>query len=169
MNLRSFLSFFIVLIPLCSFCQSITPQTLNNGGGSIPTMDWSISESVSITLFIAPGYSLNTGVLQPNTDLVTSISEYGPAVFGSQIIIGPNPTASVLHIKTRFPDLGKMSLQLIDTKSSIMLTQEIGMILNSYEKDISMQDYPSGVYYMKIFFKPIIGSLKTGIYKIIKL
>ena len=169
MNLRSFLLFFIVLIPLYSFCQSITPQTLNNGGGSISIMDWSISESLSIGSFIAPGFSLNTGVLQPNTNVVTSINEYGPAVFGTQITIGPNPTSNILHIKARFTQAGSLSYQLIDAKSAIIYTEEAGTIFNSYEKDILMENYPSGVFYMKVYYKPNIGNAKSGIYKIIKL
>ena len=169
MNLRSFLLFFIVLIPLYSFCQSITPQTLNNGGGSISIMDWSISESLSIASFIAPSFSLNTGVLQPNTNVVTSINEHGPAVFGTQITIGPNPTSNILHIKARFTQAGSLSYQLIDAKSAIIYTEEAGTIFNSYEKAISLEDYPSGVFYMKVYFKSIVGNTKTGIYKVIKL
>ena len=169
MNLRSFLLFFIVLIPLYSFCQSITPQTLNNGGGSSPYMEWSITESVSVASFIAPGFFLNTGVLQPNTNVVTSINEYGPAVFGSQITIGPNPTMSLLHFKARFAEVGRLSIQLMDAKSAIVLTQDVGTIFSSYEKAISLEDYPSGVFYLKVYFKSIVGNIKTGIYKVIKL
>ncbi|MCX6212643.1 MAG: hypothetical protein NT104_08750 [Bacteroidetes bacterium] len=132
-------------------------------------MEWSITESVSVASFIAPGFSLNTGVLQPNTNVVTSINEYGPAVFGSQITIGPNPTSNILHIKARFTQAGSLSYQLIDAKSAIVFTQETGTIFNSYEKDILMENYPSGVFYMKVFFKPNNGNTKSGIYKIIKL
>jgi len=132
-------------------------------------MDWSISESVSITSFIAPGYFLNTGVLQSNTNLVTSLNEYGPAVFGTQITIGPNPTSNILHIKARFTQGGSLSYQLIDAKSAILFTQEAGTIFSSYEKDILVENYPSGVFYMKVYFKPNNGNAKTGIYKIIKL
>jgi hypothetical protein len=132
-------------------------------------MDWSISESVSITSFIAPGYFLNTGVLQTNTNLVTSLNEYGPAVFGTQITIGPNPTSNILHIKARFTQGGSLSYQLIDAKSAILFTQEAGTIFSSYEKDILVENYPSGVFYMKVYFKPNNGNAKTGIYKIIKL
>ena len=132
-------------------------------------MEWSITESVSVASFIAPGFSLNTGVLQPNTNVVTSINEYGPLVFGNQIIIGPNPTSNLLHIKARFNQVGSLSIQLIDAKSAIVFTQEAGTIFSSYEKDILMENYPSGIFYMKVFFKPITGIAKTGIYKIIKL
>ena len=103
------------------------------------------------------------------TSIVTSINEYGPAVFGNQIMIGPNPTSNLLHIKARFNQVGSLSLQLIDAKSSIMFTQDAGTIFSSYDKDILMENYPSGIFYMKVYFKPITGIAKTGIYKIIKL
>jgi hypothetical protein len=149
--------------------QVISPNTLNNGGGYSSSMEWSIGESVSIANFIASGYSLNTGGLQPMTSIVTAINEYGPSVFGSQITIGPNPTTNLLHIKARFNLVGTLSFQLIDAKSTIVFTQEAGTIISSYEKDVFMENYPSGVFYMKVFFKPSTGNTKTGIYKIIKL
>ncbi len=149
--------------------QSITPYTLNNGGGLATNMDWSMGETVSIAHFTTANYNLNTGVLQPMTSIVTAINEYGPAVFGNQIIIGPNPTSNVLHIHAKFNELGCLSFQLLDAKSYTVLNNEAGTISNIYEKDIVMQNYPSGVFYMKVYFKPNNGSAKTGIYKIIKL
>ncbi len=161
--------FFLLLVAFKVRSQTMTPNTINNGGGYSSTMEWSMGESVSIANFIASGYSLNTGVLQPMTSIVTAINEYGPAVFGNQITIGPNPTTNLLHIKARFNELGNLSFQLLDAKSAIVFTQEAGAIFSSYEKDILMENYPSGVFYMKVYFKPITGIAKTGIYKIIKL
>jgi hypothetical protein len=151
------------------YSQTITPHALNNGGGYSSTMEWSMGESVSIANFIASGYSLNTGVLQPMTSIVTAINEYGPSVFGTQITIGPNPTTNLLHIKARFNQAGTLSFQLIDAKSSIVFKQDAGTIFSSYDKDILMENYPSGVFYMRVYFKPSNGNAKTGIYKIIKL
>ena len=161
--------FFLLLVAFKVRSQTMTPNTINNGGGYSNTMEWSMGESVSIANFIASGYSLNTGVLQPMTSIVTAINEYGPAVFGTQITIGPNPTTNLLHIKARFNQVGSLSLQLLDAKSAIVFTQEAGAIFSSYEKDILMENYPSGVFYMKVYFKPSNGIAKTGIYKIIKL
>ena len=161
--------FFLLLVAFKVRSQTMTPNTINNGGGYSSTMEWSMGESVSIANFIASGYSLNTGVLQPMTSIVTAINEYGPVVFGSQITIGPNPTTNLLHIKARFNELGNLSFQLLDAKSTIVFTQEAGTIFSSYEKDILMENYPSGVFYMKVYFKPSNGIAKTGIYKIIKL
>ena len=164
---------FILLFVFAGFsniyAQSITPYTLNNGGGLATNMDWSMGETVSIAHFTTANYILNTGVLQPNTNIVTAINEYGPAVFGSQITIGPNPTSNLLHIKARFNEMGNLSIQLIDAKSTIVFTQEVGNIFSSYDKDILMENYPSGIFYMKVYFKPSKGNAKTGIYKIIKL
>jgi hypothetical protein len=158
-----------ILFRMNLLSQSITPFTNNNGGGYSSNLEWSLMESVSISNFISSGYSLNTGFLQPLTNIVTSINEYGPLVFGDQITIGPNPTINLLNIKTKFKESGRLSIQLLDSKSSLIFTQDAGAILSFYEKNILMEKYPSGIYYIKIYFKPIIGSIKTGIYKIIKL
>lgn len=151
------------------FSQSITPYTLNNGGGYANSLEWNLGESVTIANFTSSGYTLNTGVLQPMTSIVTSINEFGPSVFGTQISMGPNPTSNLLHIKARFNQVGSLLLQLMDAKLGILLKQDAGTIFSSYEKDILIETYPSGIYYLKVYFKPITGAIKSGTYKIIKL
>ena len=164
------LYFFSLLFTYTSLnSQSITPNTLNNGGGTATNLDWSMGESVSIANFSTPSYFLNTGVLQPMTSVVTAINEYGPAVYGNQITIGPNPTTNLVHFKGNFTQAGKLLIQVIDAKSSVILTLDAGTIISSYEKDIFMDSYPSGIFYIKVFFKPANGLAKSGIYKIIKL
>lgn len=165
----SILFTFNILLVDNLYSQTISPYTLSNGGGSSTTLEWSLGESVSVANFFAFGYSLNTGVLQPMTNLVTSINEFGPAVFGTQITMGPNPTSNILHIKTKFNDVGSLSFQLLDAKSQIIFSHESGIIFSSYEKDILFEKYPSGVFYLKVYFKPNTGNVKKGIYKIIKL
>lgn len=164
---------FILLFAFTGFsniqAQSITPYTLNNGGGSAANMEWSMGESVSIAHFAATNYFLNTGVLQPMTSVVTAINEYGPIVFGSQITIGPNPTSNLLHIKARFNEMGNLSIHLMDAKSAIVFKHESGTIFSSYEKYFLLDQYASGIFYIKVFFKPSNGISKSGIYKIIKL
>ena len=159
----------VSLFPAYLRAQSITPNTLNNGGGTMANMDWNMGESVSIANFSTPNYFLNTGMLQPLTTVITAINVYGPAVYGNQITIGPNPTTNLVHFKGQFLQSGKLSIQVLDAKSSLILTHEAGTIISSYEKDIFMDSYPSGIFYIKVFFKPTKGLAKTGIYKIIKL
>ena len=169
-QLGSYLLVFISMFGnLPANAQSITPHILNNGGGAATSMEWSIGEGVSIAPFLAGGFGLNTGVLQPMTSLVTGISEYGPAVFGNQISVGPNPVSNLLHFKARLNQVGSLTIQLIDAKSSIVYTQEAGTIYGSYDKDIQMQGYPDGVLYVRVYFKPNNSAAKTGVYKIIKM
>ena len=150
--------------------QSITPFIFNNIGGFSPSMEWNIGEGVSVTSFKSSnGFSLNTGGLQPLTNIVTSINEYGPAVFGDQILLGPNPAINFLHIKARFKELGNLSLQLLDERLAIVLTKETGTQFYQFDTDLILQQYPSGIYYMRVYFKPINGQVKIGIYKIVKL
>ena len=148
--------------------QSISLYTFNNGGGSSSTMEWSIAESVSIAYFTSTAYTLNTGVLQPLIGNVTSIPS-GPAVFGNQITIGPNPTSNMLKIKAMFYESGNLSFQIFNSKSILVLNQDAGFIFNAYEKEFILKDFPSGLFYVRIYFKPRSGIAKTGVYKIIKL
>jgi hypothetical protein len=148
--------------------QSISLYTFNNGGGSSSIMDWSIGESVSIAYFTSSAFTLNTGVLQPLIGNVTSIPS-GPAVFGNQITIGPNPTSNILKLKAMFYESGNLSFQILDSKSTLVLNQDAGFIFNSYEKEFILNDLSSGLFYVRIYFKPRSGIAKTGIYKIIKL
>ncbi len=169
MTLRSLLSFITITFPIIICAQSITPYTFNNGGGSASSIEWSIGESVSIANFTTPNFLLNTGLLQPLTNVVTSINDYGPFVYGHQITISPNPTTDLVHLKGQFNQMGRLSFQVIDSKSSILLTHEAGTNIISYEKDIFMHNYPSGIFYIKVFFKPTNGITKTGVFKIVKL
>ena len=155
------------------FAESMIRHAFNNGGGFLSSnasnLEWSMGESVSIASFVSSEYALNTGVLQPPKSIVHAINEYGPNVFASQIPIRPNPATNLLHIKGSFNELGTLSFQLTDAKSVIVLAQEIGTMLNYFEKNILMDQSVSGVDYLKVFFKPIGGTHKTGLYKIITL
>ena len=149
--------------------QTINLYTFNNGGGFNNTTEWSIGESVSIAYFTSAGYTLNTGVLQPVSILSTGINEYGPLVFGHQIIIGPNPTSNLLRIKAKFNESGNLSFQILDSKSTLVLTQDAGLIFSTYDKELVLNELASGIFYVRVYFKPLSGTIKTGIYKIIKL
>jgi hypothetical protein len=149
--------------------QSISLFTLNNGGGFNNTTEWSIGESVSIAYFTSAGSALNTGVLQPTSSLYTSINEYGPLIFGHQITIGPNPTSNLLRIKVKFNESGNLSFQILDSKLTLVLTQDAGLIFSTYDKELVLNDLPSGIFYVRVYFKPLSGVIKKGIYKIIKL
>ena len=159
----------IIAVKTVSQAQAISPHTINNGGGFSSSIEWSIGESVSIAHFSTSNYNLNTGLLQPLTPVVTSINEFGSVVFGNEIIIGSNPTINKLQLKANLSQIGKMTIQLIDTKSFILQTAESGSMVNSYYQEWQLEKYPAGIFYLRVIFKPLTGAVKTGIYKIIKL
>jgi hypothetical protein len=101
--------------------------------------------------------------------VVTSIHEYGPLVFGQQITIGPNPASNYLDFKANFNQIGSLHFQMLDAKSKILITKEQGSIFSIYQTRLQLDTYASGIYYIKVYFKPISGKLQTGVYKIIKL
>ncbi len=167
-------NFYFILFALFSFlndinAQSISPATFNNGGGFGTGSEWSIGESVSIGSFSTSTILLTTGVLQPLTNVVTTVNEYGPKVFGHQVIIGPNPASNYIDFKANFSQLGSVHFQLIDAKSKVLINKEQGSIYSVYQTRIQLEPYASGIYYIKVLFKPISGILQTGVYKIIKL
>ncbi len=157
------------MVHLDLLAQSISPFTINNGGGFATAMEWSVGESVSIANFIASGYSLHTGVLQPTTSFVPVIDPNSSLGLGNQISIGPNPTINLLHIKTKFKELGNLLFQLTDAKSALLFSNEVEITSNIYENDITMEQYASGVFFLRVYFKPVNGNAKTAIYKIMKL
>lgn len=148
--------------------QSINLYTFNNTGGFNNTLEWSIGESVSIAYLTSASYTLNTGVLQSLSGYITSIPP-DPTIFGNQITIGPNPTTNILKIKALFYESGNLSFQLFDSKSTLVFNQDVGFIYNSYEKELSLKGLPSGIFYMRVYFKPTSRAAKVEIYKILKL
>jgi hypothetical protein len=159
----------IIALNQISNAQTISPYTINNGGGFSSSIEWSMGESVSIAHFTTPNLNLNTGVLQPLSTVVTAINDFGPTIFGNSIVIGPNPTSKNLHFKAELSQFGKIIIQLIDTKSIILNTVESGSMVNNFSKVLELENYPAGILYLRVQFKPIVGATKSGIYKIIKL
>jgi hypothetical protein len=158
-----------ILIRFESTSQSISPATFNNGGGFSGGYEWNIGESVSIKNFNANNLILTTGVLQPLSNVVTSINEFGPSVFGNQIVVGPNPVLTTLNFKAQFTQIGQLSIQLLDTKSKIVFTKQAGTIWNQFQTAIPMENFVTGLYYVKVVYKLNNGTVQTGVYKIIKL
>ena len=164
----------IIIVFVCFLWTKLSSQTINlytfnNGGGFNNTTEWSIGESVSIAHFSSNGYILTTGVLQPLTGLSTGINEYGPLIFGHQITVGPNPTSNLLRIITVFNEPGNLSFQILDSKSALVLNQDAGLIFSTYNKELMLNELPSGIFYVRVYFKPMSGKTKIGVYKIIKI
>ncbi len=146
--------------------QNISPYTLNYGGGVATNLEWSLSESVSINSFNASAYFIYTGFLQPTENIFKYNNENYSLL--NMITVGPNPTSNLINIKLKYLEIGDLSIQLINVKGDIILTEEAGTLYTNYEKSISMEQLPSATYFLKIYFKPLNQIEKMVVYKIIK-
>ncbi len=154
--------------------QSITPFTINIAGFTATQNGYSLTvstgETISITNFKSPnGESLNSGFLQNNPPLVTSIEELLTKIGENEVTITPNPTNSVSNLITKFIVPGQLQYQILDIGSKLMYRSQPLSGVTNKQINLELSNYPAGVYYIMVFFKPNSGISKTGIFKIVKL
>ena len=171
---RGILLFILLLTTSVISAQSITPFTINIGGFDATQGGYSLTistgETISITDFKSPnGVGLSSGFLQNNPPLVTSIEDLLSRIGDNEVSISPNPTSSITNLITNFAVPGQMQFQILDLGSKIMFRSQAQSAITVKRTEVALTNYPAGVYYILVFFKPNIGNSKTGIYKIIKL
>jgi hypothetical protein len=154
--------------------QSITPFTVNIAGFTATQNGYSLTvstgETISITNFKSPnGESLNSGFLQNNPPLVTGIEELLTKIGDNEVSITPNPTNSISNLITNFSIPGQIQYQILDVSSKLMYRSQPLNGLSNKQTKLELSNYPAGIYYVLVFFKPSSGISKTGIFKIVKL
>ena len=154
--------------------QSITPFTVNIAGFTATQSGYSLTvstgETISITDFkTANGASLSSGFLQNNPPIVTGIDEVLSKIGANEVVITPNPTSTITNLVSNFSSSGQIQYQVLDINSKLLYRSQPLNGLNKLQTKIELSPYPSGTYYIQVFFKPNSGNAKSGIYKIIKL
>jgi len=173
MNKGIFCFLFFVFVSNLS-AQSITPFTVNIAGFTAQKSGYSLTvstgEAISITNFTSPnGASLNSGFLQNNPPIVTSINDVLSVIGNDEIIITPNPTKTTTNIFASFNKPGNLQYQILDVASKQLFRSPSANYLNAKQTIVDLTPYPAGVYYIQVLFKPASGIMKSGVYKIIKL
>ena len=171
---RGILLFLLLLTTSVITAQSITPFTINIAGFTATQNGYQLTvstgETISITNFKAPnGESLSSGFLQNNPPLVTGIEDLLSRIGDNEVSISPNPTSTITNLVTSFSVPGQMQFQILDLNSKILYRSQAQSAITVKRTEVALTNYPAGVYYILVFFKPNIGNSKTGIYKIIKL
>lgn len=175
LHMRKGILFLLLLVPIAKIsAQSITPFTVNIAGFTATQNGFSLTvstgETISITNFKSPnGESLNSGFLQNNPPLVTGIEELLSKIGDNEVSITPNPTNSLTNLITNFNISGQMQYQILDVGSKLIYRSQPVNGLSNKQTKIELSNFPAGVYYVLVFFKPTSGIAKTGIYKIVKL
>ena len=171
---RGILLFLLLLTTSVITAQSINPFKINIAGFTATQNGYSLTvstgETISITDFKSPnGVGLSSGFLQNNPPLVTSIEDLLSRIGDNEVSISPNPTSTTTNLITNFAVPGQMQFQILDLGSKIMFRSQAQTAINAKKTEVALTNYPAGVYYILVFFKPSIGNSKTGIFKIIKL
>ena len=171
---RGIILFLLTVSTSILSAQSITPFTINIAGFTATQNGYSLTvstgETISITDFKSPnGVGLSSGFLQNNPPLVTGIEDLLSRIGDNEVSISPNPTSTTSNLITNFAVPGQMQFQILDLKSNILYRSQAQSVISVKRTEVVLNNYPAGVYYILVFFKPNIGNSKTGIYKIIKL
>lgn len=157
-----------------SRAQSISPMTQNIGGtlgvqGGY-RLTYSVGEMVSTTHFVASNNStLSSGFLQSFTPLVTGLDNIYNNLSPKSISITPNPVVNIAFFHANLGRPGQLEFNVLDVSSNIVFQSETFQVSNILQKRIDFSQFVSGVYYVRVLFKPINGIHEIGVYKIIKL
>jgi len=154
--------------------QSITPIVLNISGTTHMqngySMTFSVGESASIKDYISPnGFKLSSGFIQGLQPIVTGIEEVLEQFGKDEITVMPNPVNNYTFLHSNISNGGQIQYQIFEIGSNLIYRSPSFSTYGNYSNKIDFTNYPTGQYYIQVFFKPFFGRVKTGIFKIIKL
>jgi hypothetical protein len=171
--MRKSIYILLLCIPFFGNAQMVKPSVFNMGGGfslGFPVnAEWSIGESAAIGTYLNSALQLNAGVLQPKSDVVTSIPEPGTIVFGNQISISPNPSYDKVKVILKMQKPGKATISIFNIASQLYKRFDFSEVDLIQTKVVELNNLPTGIFFFNVLFQPTVGSAQNGIFKIIRL
>lgn len=153
-----------VFITLNGFGQSIAPEVISSAGshdtGGSVKLDWTMGEMATTTL-TGGSNSLTQGFHQPYF-VITSIKVQEEPKFILKAF--PNPTSSLLNIKTQLPANSGCEVRLINSIGEVLDKKIVSLQNENILMDLS--PYPAGSYFIYILHPE---SEQDSIYKIQKI
>ena len=159
------LFYFAFLACFSASAQSISPFTINVGGATSKTLDYSLGESTSIAyLQNSSQISLSTGFIQSFTPLVTGIINQ---VFeeGEGLTLSPNPASDIIHLKGILSRPGFFEFHLIDAQGRILETYPSTYYINYLDKEINVTQLMGGTYFIRLIYSSPDGVNKSTSFK----
>jgi hypothetical protein len=160
---RNYLMLFMLLFALSVGAQQIKQEVIASAGGfnvasgNSISISWTLGETI-IPTFSAGGLTITHGFQQKI--LVTTIEDN--ILNNVKVTIFPNPASEGVNLEFDTPTDGVISLYLLDNQGKLVKTEQIEAATTN--KEIKMQDLPSGIYYLRL----IKGRL-INVYKVVKL
>jgi len=167
---------FLTVLLLCLQLQAQykEPQVINAGGGYYAQgnilIDWSFGEILSVQTLSASSldFIVTTGFLQSKVDAITPFNPIGSAD-SNKIFAGPNPTNSLITIRSTVIEPGRMQIVLTNEHGRVLQKIEESYEGINYQKQLNVSTYPSGLYFVFITYMNNGKPMKTATYKVIKL
>lgn len=161
-----------LIFPVLICAQQKEPQVINACGGYFNrgdlVFDWSFGELISVqTLGSGSDFIITTGFLQPKPDALTPFNPIGPAD-SNKIFAGPNPTRSLLTIRSTLLEPGRIRIILTNLSGMVLQRVEENYEGIQYQKQLNITAYPIGFYNLQITYLINGQPIKTSTYKIIK-
>jgi hypothetical protein len=154
-----------MLFSLSVVAQQIKQEVIASAGGFNVASDNSISISWTLGETIIPTFTSQDGSLILTHGfqqklIITTVEEniLNPV----RVTIFPNPASEIINIEFDSPTERELKLFLLDAQGKLVKTEQIESGITN--KQINMQDLPSGIYYLRV----INGKL-VNVYKVVKL
>jgi len=162
---RYFLIFIAValILPVCA--QTVEPMVIASAGGydeaTGVSISWTLGETIiptfqdddeNPTIILTHGFQqqLIVTTVEENLEILVNVTIY------------PNPASEILNIRFEKPLDGEVDLVLLSQDGRLVKNDIIEA--TTFEKQISMQDLPSGIYFLRL----IKGKL-SNVYKVVRL
>jgi hypothetical protein len=135
--------------------QSITPYTLNMGGGTATSgyylFEWSLGEGSSVNSFNNNSTLIVTsGILQPFTGAAANNNWVTAAWATNEIAVFPVPTHAILEIDVKLAATGKLMLQIFSVGGGQVLTKIIDYYQTNSIQKLDLSALPAGMYFMNV-------------------
>jgi len=162
---RNFLINLMMLIAISVGAQQVKQEVIASAGGynvasgNTISISWTLGETIVPTFTSQDGSLIITHGFQQKM-ILTAVEEHilNPVT----VSVFPNPASEVVNIKFDTPTDAVITLFLLNSTGNVLKTEQIQPA--TINKDINLQDLPSGIYYLRL----VKGKL-VNVYKVVKL
>jgi hypothetical protein len=162
---RDILMIIILLFSVSAMAQTTKQEVIASAGGyntdpdNVLSISWTLGETIIPTFTSQDGFLILTHGFQQQL-IITAINE-NPEDLG-KVKIYPNPSSAVVNIQFDTPTDNEVLLYLLDAQGKLVKTDRIDTATT--EKNINMEDLPSGIYYLRL-----MKGNHVNVYKVVKL
>jgi len=153
----------ICLVFVLSATAQVKQEVIASAGGynvnGALSISWTLGETIIPTLtsqdgslILAHGFQqkLIITAVEENLDLQVKIKVY------------PNPASEVVNIQFEEPVDGEIDVAILDSQGKLIKRETIESAI--VEKQINLQDFPAGIYYIRLTKDKLVN-----VYKVVKL